>query len=161
LMLGLVAAISLATPHAGAPDQQPPQGLEFAESIPENERGPLQESFARTLPLACEQTVPCVGECVDEVPTVGVEIGGGNRNYTLHWVATDPRLDQPLTIDSRCELCSLVELEQQFAIDLTRVCARLDALDASPGRLSLTSDPNNARLRINGQKIGRTPWSGE
>ncbi|MFO7565539.1 MAG: PEGA domain-containing protein [Enhygromyxa sp.] len=160
-MLGLFAALSFAPPQPGASDRDRPIGLDFGESIAAHDRDPLRDSFQRTLPLACERAQPCVEDCADEVATLGLELDGSDRNYTLHWVATDPRREQPVILDSRCELCSLVEIEQQFAVDLTRICSQLDALDAGPGRLLLSSDPHDARVRINGQKVGRTPWSGE
>jgi hypothetical protein len=161
LMLSLLAAIVLAPPQPGATDRDWPVGLEFNDSIPQRDREPLRDSFSRTLPLACEQTTPCVENCSDDSPTVGVELDGSDRNYTLRWVATDPRLDDPLVVQSSCELCSLVELEQQIATDLTRVCSQLDALDAGPGQLVVSSDPHGASVRVDGQKVGRTPWSGE
>lgn len=169
LMLGLLAAISFApsqsAAHRDASIASSPGsglvGIEFGAAIPAHDRAPLREGFVRTLALACGETPPCIENCSDEVATVGLELGGGDRNYTLHWVATAPSRGQPLILDSRCELCSLVELEQQFAIDLTRVCTSLDAPNAGVGRLLLSSDPSNARVRIDGQKIGRTPWSGE
>jgi hypothetical protein len=164
LMLGLLTAIWFASPpsgHAGHLDRERPIGIGFGQDIPAHDHGPLRDSFARTLPLACERTLPCVEECSDEVTTVGLVLEGSDRNYTLRWVASDPRWEQPLIVDSSCELCSLIELEQQFAVDLTRVCAQIDALDAGPGRLLVSSDPANARVRIDGQKVGRTPWTGE
>lgn len=161
LMLGLLAAIWFTSPIAGAIDRNRPVGLEFSDSIAAHERAPLQEGFERTVPLACERALPCIENCSAEDSTVGLALDGSDRNYTLHWVATDPRLDEPVIVQSSCELCSLVELEQQFAVDLGRVCSRLEALDSGPGRLLLSSDPNDARVRIDGQKVGRTPWSGE
>lgn len=164
VMLGLVAAMWFTPtppPTEGSVDRNAPIGLEFSESIPSHDQAPLQDGFARTLALACERAIPCIEDCAEDVSTVGLELDGSERNYTLHWVATDPRLDQPLIVDSSCELCSLVELEQQFAVDLTRVCSRLDSLETGPGRLLVSSDPHNARVRIDGQKVGRAPWSGE
>jgi hypothetical protein len=160
LMLGLLA-VWFTSPIAGPTDLNVPIGLEFSESIPTHDRAPLQDGFARTLPLACERAIPCIEGCSEEVTTVGLALDGSERNYTLHWVATDPRLDDPMVVDTTCELCSLVELEQQFAVDLTRVCSQIDALDTGPGQLILSSDPQRARVRIDGQKAGRTPWSGE
>ena len=161
LMFGLLAAFWFTPPIAGSVDRNSPVGLEFSESIPAHDRAPLQESFTRTVPLACERAIPCIENCSADVSTVGLALDGSERDYTLHWVATDPRLDAPLIVDSTCELCSLVELEQQFAVDLGRVCSRLEALDSGPGRLILSSDPHDARVQIDGQKVGRTPWSGE
>lgn len=161
LMLGVLAAVWFTTPIAGSSDRAAPIGLEFSESIPPHDRAPLQDGFAKTLPLACERALPCIEGCSEEDTTVGLALDGSERNYTLHWVATDPRLEEPLVVNTSCELCSLVELEQQFAVDLTRVCSQIDALETGPGRLLLSSDPQEARVRIDGQKVGRTPWSGE
>lgn len=171
LMIGLLAALWLSTPPSGSGDGNSadhnrstsdfPVGLEFDDSIPPHDRGPLQEGFSNTLPLACERAIPCVDNCSADESTIGLDLAGSERNYTLHWVATDPRLDAPIIVDTSCDLCSLVELEQQFAVDLIRLCSQLDALDSGPGRLLLSSDPSGARVRIDGQKAGRTPWSGE
>jgi hypothetical protein len=159
LMLSLLAVLVFAPPGEGAAER--PVGLEFSKAIPQRDRGPLQDGFTRTLPLACERSTPCVENCSEQSSTVGLELDGSDRNYTLRWVATDPRLDEPLVFQSSCELCSLVELEQQFATDLTRVCSQLDALDAGPGQLAVSSNPSGAQVRVDGQKVGRTPWSGE
>lgn len=167
LMLGLLAATSFAPPEFRAEllvpdgDTKAPIGLEFAPSIAQHEREPLEEAFAKALPLACEN-LPCTdSDCSDDESVVGLALGGERRDYSLHWVATDPRLDAPLIVDSRCELCSLVELEDQFAVELSRLCSRLDTLDTGPSVLALSSDPLGARVRIDGVVVGRTPWSGE
>ncbi len=161
MTLGLLATLFAPPLSAGADKSAPPVGIEFTSSIPTHDRAPLHDSFVRTLPLACEHLTPCVDDCSEQDPTVGVELDGSNRNYSLHWVANDPRLEQPLIFDSTCELCSLVELEQQFATDLDRLCTQLDALDAGPGRVEVSSNPTHARVHIDGQEVGRTPWSGE
>ena len=136
-------------------------GLELGPGIGAADRGPIERGFTRTLALACPRTRPCVRECEADEPRVGVRLDGESREYTLAWTAEDPRLEHPLELDSRCELCSLVELEQQLATDLGRLCAQLDALDAGPGQLELSSDPTHARVQIDGEAIGRTPWTGE
>ena len=142
-----------------APGSSSP-GLQLAESIPRHERRALTEAFERALPLACEPP-PCTEDCSDEDPTLTVEIGGDSRDYSLHWVASDPRLDTPLTLDSRCELCSVAELEDQLAGELATLCKRLQAIGGGPALLHVSSDPSGARLRIDGKRRGRSPWSGE
>jgi hypothetical protein len=166
--LGLLA-IWLGPPAAVSSDAEPPAitsveqpvGLVFDPAIPEHDRGPLQLGFDRTLALACPDHPPCTDDCEDDQTRLGLALTGQSRDYTLRWVADDPRLEQPLIQTSHCELCSLVELEQQFATDLGRLCPQLDALDAGPGQLELSSDPTRARLRIDGLARGRTPWTGE
>lgn len=140
--------------------QASPVGIEFSASIPKHQRGPLQASFTKTLPLACPNLRPCTDSCSDGEATVGLQLSGKSRDYVLHWVANDPRLEAPIVVDSRCELCSLVELEEQLAAELSRLCARLDAITAA-AQLELSSDPSGARVRIDGLEVGRTPWSGE
>src|SRR5690606_27006710 len=163
LMLGVLAATSFAPPQlrVAAVDSEAPVGLEFAPSIAAHEREPLKETFRKTLPLACED-LPCTENCSADEPSVGLALSGKSRDYTLHWVATDPRLEAPLIIDSRCELCSRVELQDQFAVELSRLCSRLDAVavTAGPVDLVISSDPVGARVRIDGRAVGRTPWSG-
>jgi hypothetical protein len=112
------------------------------------------------LPLACTPP-PCVDDCAEDQPSITLSIGGDSRDYTLHWVANAPHLDTPLIVDSGCELCSLVEVEEQFAADLGHLCARLDASADAPGRVRVSAQPARAWLRIDGRRIGQTPWAGE
>jgi len=160
LVLTLLTATAIAPPEGSSagPDDVP-IGLEFDPSIAKHERKPLEATFAKTLPMACSNP-PCTKDCSDDQATVGLALRGARRDYTLRWVANDPRLEAPIIIESRCELCSLVELEDQFAAELSRLCSRLDAISAG-GLLELSSDPTGARVRIDGQRVGRTPWSGE
>lgn len=162
---GLLASLFAPIHGEGVTSPEATIGIEFGESIPEHDRTPLQASFETTVPLACGPVPPCVQDCSGEDSTLGLDLDGSNRNYSLHWVANDPRLGQPVILDSECELCSLVELEQLFASDLERVCRRLetelDNLEAAPGQLVVSSDPARARLRVDGAVVGRTPWSGE
>lgn len=137
-----------------------PIGIEFTAAIPTHNRGLLQSKFTETLALACTSTPVCVEDCPVDATTMGVEIDGKNRNYSLRWVANDPRLEQPLTLDSTCELCSLVEVEQLFATDMARLCTQIAAIDSGPGELFVSTSPGRARLRVDGQRVGRTPWSG-
>jgi hypothetical protein len=140
-----------------------PVGLSFTEGIPEHERVSLRETFDQVLPRACEPP-PCTHDCPDDVPTIALLIGGDSRDYTLRWELSAPQLDSPLIIDSSCELCSLVEFEDQFATDLGSLCQRLAALETAPGRLSVSSEPSGARLRVDGKTLDRrqrTPWVGE
>ncbi|KIG17699.1 hypothetical protein DB30_02974 [Enhygromyxa salina] len=143
--------------------QELPPGLSFSEGIPDHERVSLRATLEAVLPRACEPP-PCIEDCPDDVPAIGLLIGGNTRDYTLHWEATALGLDGPLIVDSRCELCSLAEFEAQFASDLHALCGRLEALDDAPGRLQVTSAPAEARIRIDGRGTGRqrrTPWVGE
>jgi hypothetical protein len=161
LLFSLLAATLFAPPSAGSSrGADAPVGIRFADSIPTHERASLEATFAKTLPLACAQ-VPCTHDCSADQPTLGLELRGDSRDYALHWVANDPRLPAPIVLESRCELCSLVELEDQFAAELSRLCSRLEVLDAGAGRLMLRSEPGGARVFIDGKAVGRTPWSGE
>ncbi|PRP94267.1 PEGA domain-containing protein [Enhygromyxa salina] len=143
--------------------QEPAPGLSFGEGIPSHEQVSLLATFEDVLPRACEPP-PCTEDCPDDAPTIALLISGNTRDYTLHWEVTAPQLDAPLIVDSRCDLCSLAEFEDQFASDLHALCGRLDALETAPGRLQISSAPADARLRIDGRRPGRhhrTPWVGE
>jgi hypothetical protein len=135
-------------------------GLQFDADLPAHERAALRESFERVLPLACKPP-PCVGDCAEDQPSISISIGGDSRDYTLHWVANAPDLDAPLIIDSRCELCSLVEVEEQFAADLGNLCPRLAASATAPGRVRVSAEPERAWVRIDGRRTGQAPWTGE
>lgn len=135
-------------------------GLRYEEGIPSRERKQLDGSFEEALTKACAPP-PCTENCTGARSALGVVVGGDSRNYTLRWVVTDPRLQAPLTRDSSCELCSLAEVEEQIATDLGALCSRLDALDAAPGRVQVSSDPSGARVLVDGRVKGRTPWTGE
>jgi hypothetical protein len=135
-------------------------GLTFGDEIPRREREAVREQLERALPLACEPP-PCVDACGPEQTQLSVRIDGASRDYQLSWVARDPRLDEPLTLDSSCPLCGLTELETQITADLGSLCARLQAIDAGPGRAQITTSPARAWLRIDGRRRGHTPWAGE
>lgn len=137
-------------------------GVQFDADLPERERSSLRERFDRVLQLACKPP-PCVDNCSEDQPSVALSLGGTSRDYTLHWVANSPDLDEPLIIDSRCQLCSLVEVEEQFATDLGNLCARLAAGTDAPGIVRVTAQPERvrARVRIDGRRTGQTPWIGE
>jgi hypothetical protein len=138
------------------------EGLQFdpAADLPARERTALRESFERVLPLACDPP-PCVGDCPEDQPSISVVIGGHSRDYTLRWVANDPHLDEPLIVEARCELCGLVEAEEQIAADLGNLCARLEAIANQRGRVRVSAVPEQAWVRIDGRHRGRTPWVGE
>jgi hypothetical protein len=151
----------LATLNAFAPPEPAATGgVRFDADLPAREQSALREAFERVLPLACSPP-PCVGDCAEDQPTVALTIGGDSRDYTLHWVFDDPRVDEPLIVDSRCELCSLGEVEEQLAADLGKLCMQLDAIGGEPGRLSVSTQPTRAWVRIDGRRSGRTPWTGE
>jgi hypothetical protein len=151
----------LSTLNAFAPSEAAATGgLRFDADLPARERSALRESFERVLPLACDPP-PCVSDCSEDQASVALVIGGDSRDYTLHWVANNPGLDEPLSVDSRCELCSLVEVEEQLAADLGKLCSQLDALADAPGRARVSAEPQRAWVRIDGRRIGRTPWAGE
>jgi hypothetical protein len=156
LLQFVFAAVSAFAPH----ETPAVGGLRLNADLPARERNALRESFERVLPLACEPP-PCVGDCAADQPSVTLDIGGDSRNYTLHWVANDPRLSEPLIVDSRCELCSLGEVEEQLAADLGGLCARLDALEDAPGSVRVSSNPARAWVRVDGRSKGHTPWTGE
>lgn len=141
------------TAHASA-------GIEFGERLSKREREALRSSFEDALPKACAPP-PCTADCGPDQPSIGVRVDGANRNYSLRSVATDPRLERPLTLDSRCELCSLVEVEAQLATDLARLCDRLQSLAGELGTARVTSSPTRAWLKIDGGRRQRTPWVGE
>jgi hypothetical protein len=146
----------LAPPEAAATG-----GMQFDADLPAHERSALRESFERVLPLACKPP-PCVGgDCTEDQPSVALSIAGATRDYTLHWVANAPHLDAPLIVESRCELCSLVEVEEQLAADLGSLCARLAASADTPGRVRVSAQPRRAWVRLDGHRIGHTPWAGE
>ena len=148
------------TPTAEPAEPALAPGLSFGEGITKREREPLRERFNHVLETVCAPP-PCTEECSEDEARVGVEIRGDDRNYTLEWTADDPRLGEPLTLTSPCELCSLVELQDQLATDLGSLCSALSSLDAGPGRLRVMSTPSGAVVRVNGRKVGKTPWSGE
>jgi hypothetical protein len=151
----------LATLNAVAPPEAAtPGGLQFDADLPARERSALRESFERVLPLACDPP-PCAGDCAEDQASVTLIIGGDTRDYTLHWVVDDPRLDKSLIVESRCELCSLVEVEEQLAEDLGKLCSQLDASTDAPGRVRVSAEPDRAWVRIDGRRIGKTPWAGE
>lgn len=135
-------------------------GLRFKSDLPAHEQTALRESFERVRTRVCTPP-PCVRDCAEDQSSVALSIGGDSRNYTLRWVADAPHLDAPLIIDSRCELCGLVEVEEQFAVDLGNLCARLDASATTPGRVRVSAQPERAWVRIDGRRIGQTPWAGE
>jgi hypothetical protein len=137
-----------------------PIGLSFTRGIPDHERPTLRETFEQVLPRACEPP-PCTQDCPDDAPTIGLLISGSSRDYTLNWEVNSPRLGAPLTIESTCELCSLVEFEDRFATDLRALCQRLGSLDTEPGQVHVSSEPSGSRLRIDGRVLSRsrqTPW---
>ncbi|MCA9684911.1 MAG: PEGA domain-containing protein [Myxococcales bacterium] len=139
---------------------EPAPGIAYGKGIPERERSTLSETFTRSLPLACER-VPCIeGSCKDE-RSLGVRVDGSDRSYTLAWSADDPALDQSIVLESSCELCSISEVADQLAVDLGQVCGHLDALDTAPGHVTVTAEPGDARLLIDGKHVGHTPWTGE
>ncbi|WP_181198419.1 PEGA domain-containing protein [Enhygromyxa salina] len=160
LELSTFAALLLASPPKPERADDRIVGVRFANTVPLREQGHLRESLAAMLPETCEPP-PCMEDCGEDAPTLGVEIAGDSRDYVLQWNAWDPRLDSPLRLESSCELCSLIELEDQLATDLDALCTRLDALDMAPGRVHVSSEPSGARLRIDGDTRGRTPWIGE
>lgn len=145
----------LAPPEAAATS-----GIQFDADLPAHERSALRESFERVLPLACKPP-PCVGKCNEDQPSVALSIGGDTRDYTLHWVANAPHLDESLIVESRCELCSLVEVEEQLAADLGSLCARLAASLDAPGRVRVSTEPARAWVQMDGRRMGETPWAGE
>jgi hypothetical protein len=159
LLQFFLATLSAFVPPGGAAGEAA-GGLQIDPDLPARERTALRDSFERVLPMACEPP-PCVSDCTEDQPSVALVIDGDSRDYTLHWTANDPRLDEPLIVESRCELCSLVEVEEQLAADLGRVCAQLTASTDALGRLRVSSQPEAAWLRIDGRRIGRTPWAGE
>jgi hypothetical protein len=127
-------------------------GLSFADSIPAHERARLNDVFAGEAEQIC-QPARCIDDCRDNQPTIGLVLEGHARDYQLRWTTAGPH-EQPREFESSCELCSLVELEQQITDDLTRVCGEL-----ATGQLTLTSDPARARVYVDGQLVGRTPWT--
>ncbi|HLT34665.1 MAG TPA: PEGA domain-containing protein [Enhygromyxa sp.] len=129
-----------------------PAGLSFGESIPAHERARLNEVFLARLQELCEPP-PCSAECDDEQPTISLELGGDSRDYRLRWLVTAPD-QRPRQLDSSCELCNLVELEQRLADDLSQLCGPL-----ATGTLTLSSEPADARVRVDGRRAGRTPWT--
>ncbi|WP_255216396.1 PEGA domain-containing protein [Pseudenhygromyxa sp. WMMC2535] len=135
-------------------------GVQVGEALPKRERESVRESFERSLDEVCEPR-PCTAGCGPESRSLGLRVDGESRSYTLHWEARDPALEGPLIVDSSCELCSLVELEAQIASDLGPLCERLARLEAAPGRVQITSDPDGAWVRIDGGRRGSTPWTGE
>lgn len=149
-----------------APPTEPERGAEirvglgFAETIPSHEQASLRERFEVALPKACEPP-PCIEDCGEDQRSLGLLIAGDSRDYTLSWRAWGPRIHEPLITESSCELCSLVEVQDQLAAELAALCARLDALDAAPGRVRVSADPDRARVRVDGRDRGRAPWVGE
>lgn len=141
-----------------APTIEP--GLAFGEGVTKRERLPLRERFDAALGDACEPP-PCTGDCQDDEARLGVIVDGVERDYSLRWRVDDPRLDAPLKLESSCELCSLVDLEDQLAADIGSLCTRLGTLEQAPGRVRVTSDPSGAAVRVDGRRVGKTPWTGE
>ena len=135
-------------------------GLHFEDGFPERGREPVRAAFDRALAQACAPP-PCTADCPAGASTLGLEVRGDERVHALRWTASDPRLDAPLSLSSDCELCNLDELEDQLGADLVQLCGRLAALDAAPAVLAITSAPAGAGLRIDGERVGSTPWSGE
>jgi hypothetical protein len=158
--LGLLQFVVALNAFGSPPEAATPGGLRFDAELPARERTALRESFERVLPLACKPP-PCVSDCPEDQPSVTLTIGGDSRDYLLHWVADAPDLSEPVIVDSRCELCSLGEVEEQFAADLGFLCARLVASADTPGRVRVSTQPERARVRIDGRRIGQTPWAGE
>ena len=155
-LVGPGRAATVVAPSSGPSEP----GLSFGEGVTKRERKPLSERFDAALG-ACSPP-PCVGgACKADEPRLSVVIDGVERDYTLDWELADPRLDAPLTLESTCELCSLVDLEEQLAADLGSLCTRFNSLEAAPGRIRVTSDPSGAVVRVDGRRVGKTPWVGE
>lgn len=142
------------------PEAVAASGVQIDADLPAHERSSLRESFERVLPIACKPP-PCVGDCAEDQSSIALSISGTSRDYALHWVANAPDLDAPLIIDSRCQLCGLGEVEEQFAADLGSLCARLAASVDAPGRVQVSAQPERAQLWIDGRRVGQTPWAGE
>lgn len=159
LIAGLLGPASGEAAAASGADTAEP-GVNFDESVTKREREPLSARFDEALEQACKPP-PCVDECKQDEPSLSFTLRREDRDYALSWVVRDPRLDAPLILQSSCELCSLVEIEDQIAADLGSLCTRLSSLEGAPGRLRVTSDPVGAGVRVDGKRVGKTPWSGE
>lgn len=149
-LLGTALVLVFAPPAAEGAKPEVLDGVSFTDGVPKREQRSLREAFEQARDTACAAR-----------DRIGVRIGGDSRNYTLDWVASDPRLDAPLTRTATCELCSVVEVEEQIAADVGLLCSRLAGLDAEPGRVRVSTEPSGAVVQIDGRRRGRTPWVGE
>jgi hypothetical protein len=159
-MATLAAAMLISTLFAppngpAASELESHVGLGFSESIPAHERAHLNDVFSTKLQEICDPA-PCFESCGDDIPTIGLELDGVSRDYDLRWFTTTPGQGMPRRLESSCELCSLVELEDRIAEDLSRVCGEL-----SMGQLTLSSEPSHAHVRVDGHPVGRTPWTSD
>ena len=155
-LLGPASGDAADAPDAGAAEP----GINFHESLTKREREPLSARFDEALEQACEPP-PCVSKCKEDESILSLTRRRDDRDYALSWRLRDPRLDEPSVLETSCELCSLAEVESQIAADLSSMCTRLSSLEGAPGRLRVTSDPIGASVRVDGRRVGKTPWSGE
>lgn len=158
-LLPLMLIAGLLGPASGEPAVAAEPGINFDESVTPREREPLEARFEEAL-AACEAS-PCVNKCKDDEPSLSLSLRRDDRDYELSWVLRDPRLETSPTKSTSCELCSLAEIGDQIAADLGSLCTRLSSLDGAPVSLRVTSDPIGAGVRIDGKRVGKTPWSGE
>ncbi len=102
----------------------------------------------------------CRGEgCAESDYAVDVQVSGAARDYSLEYRLRGPRIDpeRPIVVESTCELCGLSEVEDKLAADLDRLCRQVEALIEAPTTVTLRTKPGGARLRVDGDWIGRSP----
>ena len=93
---------------------------------------------------------------------VELHLRAGSRTYELELQAYRP--DEAVAFASttgRCEVCGIAELEQLVLSKADALRQRLESHELAPAMLSVSSSPNGASVRVDGGRVGVTPFEGE
>ena len=96
---------------------------------------------------------------------IAVELAADGSDYTIAVTVVDESGATLATKESSCEICNHAELvtavEKAVAEAADALPGEEEPEPAEPARLSVVSSPSGAKVFVDGEEVGVTPWSGE
>jgi hypothetical protein len=124
-------------------------------ATPAGARGPLER---------CE-TDECRrrrGRELEATHVIETRLSARARDYTIAMQLWSVERGEVIaSAEGRCEICGLTEVRQLVISKAGALRLRLSEQDAAPATVRVTSEPLGSMVRLDGRKVGVTPYVGE
>jgi hypothetical protein len=161
----LLAAVLLSGPAgearvgAGPPvfNDVPPAGRERIEAMWSDGLRDAGGDVVTSSDACAEQA--CLSELIGRdgaTHAAGLEVTRSGRDYTLEITLIDAA-GVTTIVDAECAICGFDEVAQVAYDKAVGLAPKLAA--AQPGKLQITSNPEGARVLIDGEAVGTTPYT--